>query len=338
MRALVLLTPVALSLGLAPQAAYPCSQVLQLGPTQPGDGAIDVPLNAALYIHAPGIAGWGIVVEAADDAGRMSRSEAVPLGSDLARAPLELAAGRVVSLDVSTPQMGSVRHSLRLRAGSREDLTPPTPFDTPTLSIRDQGISPCTNAGWQILTVTFMPPTDDYGLAAYTLEMIREGGPQVIAHTLFGLDAADPINAVTLSASVPPNESGCYRVVAHDLAGNTTASPEVCTGAVPPPPPLDAGPPLDTGVRADAGSPVDPRQDAGPSRPDASVSRDASGPGTLETLEPECGCQSVQRSAGVEGGALSVMLALVWLARRRQPRHGSVVLGARRSAPPRAAR
>lgn len=323
MRLIALVTPVALALGLAPQAAYPCSQVLQLGPTQPGDGAIDVPLNAALYIHAPNIAGWGIVVDAADDVGRMSRLEAEPLGDGLARAPLTLTAGRVVTLDVYTLQMASVRHSLRLRAGAREDHTPPTRLAAPTLSLRDAELSPCTNTSWRILSATFTPPTDDHGLAAFTLEAIREAGPQVIAHTLYGLDAADPIATVTLSASVPPTEVGCYRVVAHDLAGNTTESPEVCTGAVPPPPPVDAGLPLDSGVSADAGSPVDPRLDAGPSRPDASTARDARGPGTLETLEPECGCQGVRRGAGTDGGAVGALLVLVWLARRSRDRTSS---------------
>jgi hypothetical protein len=334
-----LLVPLTLAVALAPQAAYPCSQAVWVGPTQPSDGAVDVPTNALLYIDAGSVARWGLVVEATDGSGRMSRTEAVPLSDNLARAPLALRPGQVVALDVFVPMNGALRHSLRLQVGAAEDHTPPAPIARPTLSVSDLSINPCTNADSRLLTVTFTPPNDDHGLAAYTLESVRGLGPEVVAHALVGVDAADPINMVTLTAAIGPAAADCYRVVAHDLAGNTSSSPDVCLSPAPPPPPLlDAGLPLDTGVSADVGSPVDPRLDAGPVRPDASVARDASGPGSLETLEPECGCQSVSRGAGVDGSAVSVLLALVWLARRRRPRDGSVVLGARRSTPPRAAR
>ena len=162
MLALVRLTPVAVAaaLGLAPQAADPCSEALNLGPTQPSDGAIDVPTNALLYIDASGVAGWGIVVEATDGSGRMSRTQAVALSDNLARAPLALRPGQVVALDVFAPMNNALRHSLRLRVGATEDHTPPGPIAPPTLSVGAPSINPCTNIEMRFLRVTVTPPAD----------------------------------------------------------------------------------------------------------------------------------------------------------------------------------
>lgn len=299
-----------------PRAAHACSMALFVGPTVPSDGAVEIPANAVLFIAATGLADRIGAVTVAGDSGATTTARAVPLSADLAVSQLSLRPGERADVLVDVPDL-AVTARLSVRAGAFVDTQAPVRVGRPALVATDRPQDLCFGERTVVVAEVDVA-ADDFGVAVYTLEEVTPIDTRTVAHVLWNeAPNADRAPFVRLEATLPLGSRSCFRVVAHDFAGNATPGPVECLAQ----PARDAGPllpPIDSGFvdsgELDGGGTVEPPSvDAGP-RGDA-----RGGPGTLETIEPECACKSTRSDAGAPGAfVLLFAWAMLRAARRRK--------------------
>lgn len=212
-----------------------------------------------------------------------------------------IAAGGIpVTVTFSSPNVEE-RVVVELEVLPEEDHQPPVgPFNISAAHsyVDDEPVGSCFPNGSRV-TITFAPAVDDFRVNYYTIERTDTFAP---VGARFHHDADEFTARLYEGEDVGER---CYRVVAHDIGGNTSTSDEVCVNLGPDVIQPDAGSPSDTGM---------PRPDAGQSPVDTGTTPDIGG---LVREDGGCGCRTEQTSSSTTGLLVGFVL-LVGLASRRR--------------------
>lgn len=298
-----------------PRAAHACSMALLLGPTAPADGAIEVPANAVLFVAATGFADRLGLVTIVSESGGVTTARANILSPDLGTSLLLLQPGERHDIRVDVPDLGAST-SLSLRASAFVDTQAPVRVGRPTLVATDRPQDLCFGERTVVVAEAELA-IDDFGVAMYTLEQVTPNRTRIVGHVMWNESpSSDRAPFVRLEATLPVGTASCFRVVAHDFAGNATPGSVECLAqpardAGLPPPPIDSGVP-DSGGLDGGGTALPPLVDAG------SIGDAGGRARTLEPIEPECACRSTNGASAPGAIVLLCAWAMLRMTRRRK--------------------